>query len=70
MTHFFTSVTQRSIRHHGNKHSERRSTLFDQCMASAGSNDKLGVICTRILPLVVFIGHVLMSLMLLFIGMK
>lgn len=59
---FFQSVTQRNIRHHGKKHTERRSTLFDHCMASAGSNDNLGVIY----PLVVFIGHVLMSLMLLF----
>ena len=65
MTHFFTLVTQRSIRHHDNKHTECRSTMFDHCMASAGSNDKLGVIY----PVVVFIGHVLMSFMLLFTWM-
>jgi len=66
MTHFYTSVTQRSIRHHGNKHAQRRSTLFDHCMASAGSNNKLVVN----FPQVVFIGHVLMSLMLLFTWMS
>jgi hypothetical protein len=64
MTHFFTSVIQRSI-HHDNKHTECRSTMFSHCMASVGTKDKPGVIY----PIVVFIGHVLMSFMLLFIWM-